>query len=118
MFIDRRRARRKALRMSEGPPLRTIRGGRSPEKKPAKRGSDRFRRELGLRIAAAREALGWTQEQLGARMHVEQATISGWETGARSPRTFQQLLTLASVLKTHTCALLGDDHPEDRQPPG
>lgn len=44
-----------------------------------------------LRIKEAREARGWTQEQLAAEMNTTQQTIQRWESGQTDPK--------ASVIK-------------------
>jgi len=40
---------------------------------------------LGARIAFQREKMGWTQQELGRRMDVNQVTIAVWETGGQIP---------------------------------
>ena len=53
--------------------------------------------ELRKEIAAAREERGWSQAELGRRVGLPQAHISGIETGKVSPR-FNTLLDLVRVL--------------------
>lgn len=55
------------------------------------------RRELGLRLAAARRKAGLSQEQLGDRVGVERRTVQRYESGERDPR-FTDLLLLADAL--------------------
>jgi transcriptional regulator with XRE-family HTH domain len=52
---------------------------------------------IGLRIKDARDALGWSQEDLAHRIGVTPETISGWESEERDPRS-NRILTLAGVL--------------------
>ena len=40
-----------------------------------------------LRIKEAREARGWTQEQLAAEMNTTQQTIQRWESGQTDPKS-------------------------------
>jgi len=40
-----------------------------------------------LRIKEAREARGWTQEQLAAAMNTTQQTIQRWESGQTDPKS-------------------------------
>lgn len=40
-----------------------------------------------LRIKEAREARGWTQEQLAIEMDTTQQTIQRWETGQTDPKS-------------------------------
>jgi DNA-binding transcriptional regulator YiaG len=51
------------------------------------------------RIAAIRDRLGMTQEQLAAEIGVDQATVSMWLSGRRTPSgagSLQRLLELES----------------------
>ena len=38
---------------------------------------------IGAAIRAAREAKGWTQPDLAAKIQVARETVSRWETGAK-----------------------------------
>ena len=42
---------------------------------------------IGTRIAARRQRLGWTQEELATRTHVTRNTVVNWETGKHYPQT-------------------------------
>lgn len=46
--------------------------------------SDAMNKAFGRRIAAAREAKGWSLAALADRLQVSRATIGHWETGART----------------------------------
>lgn len=61
--------------------------------------------DIGPRIRAAREALGWTQVELAKRLKVGMKTVSGWENGHRYPT--RKLTLLESVLGVR----LTDDPP-------
>jgi transcriptional regulator with XRE-family HTH domain len=43
--------------------------------------------KIGMRIAQARKARGWTQEGLAERSGLHKQTISEWERGNRTPST-------------------------------
>ena len=45
----------------------------------------RRRQVVGDRIREAREAKGWLQKTLAARVHVEPQTVSNWERGVSTP---------------------------------
>ncbi|MBI2301667.1 MAG: LexA family transcriptional regulator [Armatimonadetes bacterium] len=64
--------------------------------------------QLGPRITAAREELGYTQAQLAERVPCNPQTISNWETGRRQPR-YQELLRLAEVLRRPVSWFLGEE---------
>jgi len=49
-------------------------------------------------LAAAREAAGYTQEDLAAKLNVERTTISRWERGAHLPHPWQRH-SLAAALR-------------------
>ena len=46
---------------------------------------DRVRQGFGLRLKAAREAKGLTQQQVADKFDVKKATVSAWETGVGVP---------------------------------
>lgn len=52
---------------------------------------------FGDRVAAAREALGMTDEELARRLGVRLKTVRGWENDAAEPRA-NKLQILAGVL--------------------
>jgi len=58
----------------------------------------RRRAVVGARIREAREAKGWFQKELAARVHVEPQTVSNWERGQSTP-DFDKLELLAQVLE-------------------
>ena len=47
--------------------------------------ADEVRRELGDRIRALREQLGFSQRTFAAALNVSQQTVSAWEQGVRAP---------------------------------
>lgn len=55
--------------------------------------------DLPRRIYLLRSANGWTQEELGAKMHVTQSMISAWEKGIEKPsnRRILQICDIAGV---------------------
>lgn len=64
----------------------------------------------GKRIAAARARLGWSQEQLAAKMGVNAQTVIKWELDRESP-DLTVLPKLADLLGTTTDSLLGRTVP-------
>jgi len=62
---------------------------------------------VGDRIAQARARLGWSQEELGARMEPKkgQGAIARWETGKHSP-SVDNLLAIARALGVDPAELL------------
>lgn len=72
----------------------------------------RFAMGIGERIAAARQAKGWTQPELAERCgwgH-NQARISHYETGRREP-DFEDMRTLEDTLGLYRGALIGAREP-------
>ena len=69
--------------------------------------------EVGQRIRAIREALGWTQGELAARLQRTQTAVSYWESGRRS-LSLDDLVDVARVLGVASSELLPDGTP--RQP--
>lgn len=63
---------------------------------------------VGTRIAAARNAKGWSQKDLADRMSVSQPTIQRYESGKRDLDT-EKLVSLSSVLGVTVSYLLGLD---------
>lgn len=68
---------------------------------------------VGQRIRAIREALGWTQGELAARLQHTQTAVSYWESGRRS-LSLDDLVDVARVLGVANSELLPDGPP--RQP--
>jgi putative transcriptional regulator len=54
--------------------------------------------KIGMRIAQARKARGWTQEGLAERSGLHKQTISEWERGNRTP-SIDALAKLADALE-------------------
>jgi transcriptional regulator with XRE-family HTH domain len=63
--------------------------------------------EVGQRIRAAREARGWSQGELAARLDRTQTAISYWEAGRRA-LGIDDLVAVAAVLGVSTSTLLPD----------
>ena len=63
--------------------------------------------EVGQRIRAIREALGWTQGELATRLQRTQTAVSYWESGRRS-LSLDDLVDAARVLGVATSELLPD----------
>jgi len=61
-------------------------------------------------VAALRKALGYSQEDLAARLKVARTTISNWEKGVAYP-SFADLLELALTLKVTMDELVGAAKP-------
>lgn len=53
---------------------------------------------LGSRIKAARQALGWSQSELGKAVGVSKSAVSQWERGAVQNLKLGNLFTAAHVL--------------------
>jgi Zn-dependent peptidase ImmA (M78 family)/DNA-binding XRE family transcriptional regulator len=62
---------------------------------------------VGQRIRANREALGWTQSDLAARLGRTQTAVSYWESGRRS-LSLDDLVDVARVLGVPSAELLPD----------
>lgn len=56
------------------------------------------------RLLKARQAAGWTQQQLARQAHVSRQTVSHWETGRQLPdeETMERLRALLSQLEAET----------------
>lgn len=79
-------------------------------------GFETFTRQLGSAVRARRKALGWTQEQLAAKLDdvgLDQAGISRIEAGDQGLRT-ETLYELAVALQTPVYRLLGGADPPGR----
>lgn len=63
--------------------------------------------EVGQRIRARREALGWTQGELAVRLQRTQTAVSYWESGRRS-LNLDDLVEVARVLGVASAELLPD----------
>lgn len=71
---------------------------------------------LTLRIRELREALGWTQSELGRRASVRQATISAIENEQTKGVDFEVLERLASALGVDPAFLIvRSDHAREAQ---
>jgi transcriptional regulator with XRE-family HTH domain len=68
---------------------------------------------VGQRIRATREALGWTQSDLAARLGRTQTAVSYWESGRRG-LSLDDLVDVARVLGVPNAELLPDK--QERQP--
>ena len=40
---------------------------------------------IGKKLRELRKERGWTQEELGERLHIHRSTVSYWETGFTDP---------------------------------
>src|SRR5690242_19234804 len=71
----------------------------------------RLREEVGRRICSAREALGWTQPELGRKVGKAKQTISSWESGHRmpGPREATLLGEALGVSPAHLLVVDGDE---------
>jgi len=63
--------------------------------------------EVGQRIRSIREALGWTQGELAARLQRTQTAVSYWESGRRN-LSLDDLVEVARVLGVASSDLLPD----------
>ena len=63
-------------------------------------------------LRSIRQAKGFTQEDLAARLHVVRQTISKWEKGLSVPDA-QLLIRLAEVLEVPVSRLLGAELPQN-----
>ena len=67
---------------------------------------------IGNRIAEAREALRFTQEQLGALVGESSITISRWENASRKPNV-EDVLKLAKALNQDVLFFVEIQPPDD-----
>lgn len=58
------------------------------------------------RLMQLRKQRGWSQEQLGERLHVTRQTVSKWETGATTPE-MNKLIELSELFDLSIDALVG-----------
>lgn len=58
---------------------------RMPKKPPREDHATEMLRQAGLRLAALREAKGWTQDQLAALIGVGRGALAMWEGGRNAP---------------------------------
>ena len=65
-------------------------------------------------LRSIRQAKGFTQEDLAARLHVVRQTISKWEKGLSVPDA-QLLIRLAEVLEVPVSRLLGAELPQNEE---
>jgi transcriptional regulator with XRE-family HTH domain len=54
--------------------------------------------DIGIRIAAARQARGWTQGELAAQVGVSRSAVAQWETG-RAGQVTTNLARIAAALE-------------------
>ena len=72
-----------------------------------RRARERNRQLLGQNIRLAREAKGWTQEELAEQADLDRSYIGSIERGERNI-SFTTLLKLARALKVKLAQLMGD----------
>lgn len=80
-----------------------------------KKSSESLKRRVAENLAARRAALGWTQEQLAARLDINPETISRYERAGALP-SLETLDHLARVLQADVGELIGSaqrDMPDD-----
>lgn len=65
--------------------------------------------DVGQRIRSIREARGWTQSDLAARLRRTQTAISYWESGRRA-LSLDDLVDVATILGVSSAELLPDGH--------
>lgn len=68
----------------------------------------------GNRIFAARKAAGYSQEEVGERLHVSRKTIGKWESGKTSPGTYD-LERLCEMFNCDFGYLVGEYDEKTRQ---
>lgn len=69
---------------------------------------DPLRRGVGMRLAVAREAKEFTQDDIAKRFSLNKATVSAWETGRGDPGVFR-LRELAKLYDLSADALLWEN---------
>lgn len=73
---------------------------------PRPRNKDKeLQKEVGVRLAAARRARGWSQERLAEVLGVQPETVSRYETGA-VPMSIAVLVRVAAALEVSPTVLL------------
>ena len=65
-----------------------------------------------MRIQEAREARGWTQEQLANALGTTQQSLQRWESGAVDPKS-SKILAMSELLGVTVSYLLGIDPSAD-----
>lgn len=70
---------------------------------------------IGEKIARARRANGWTQEELADRLGVTRQSVSKWESDAALPET-DKLVRLCELLRMSCDVLLRADAGEEELP--
>ena len=71
---------------------------------------DPTRRSVGMRLAVAREAKGFTQDDIAKRFLINKGTVSAWETGRGDPGVYR-LRELAKLYDLSADALLWENAP-------
>ena len=107
-----------AQRNSTSSATRTAKEAKAPApriKNPGGRPTQAPRSALGGRIVAAREAAGWSQQELSAKVGISQRVLAHWERHAVEMRA-DQLAALADALAVTTDYLLGRE--EAKAPKG
>ena len=71
-------------------------------------------RQLDLKLNELRKALGYTYEDVQAKLEergifVTPGTVGHWFNGIRKPRSLKHLQALCAVLETNLNALMGED---------
>ena len=61
-----------------------------------------------IRLKELREERGMNQREFAAALGVSPATVGMWESGAREPRSFEQLQRIADYFSVSTDYLLGN----------
>lgn len=74
-----------------------------------------WKRSIGARVRAARDARGMTQEQLAAAIDQATRTVSYLETGTKVP-TLQTLMRIAGVLERPLSFFLSEQDADDPDP--
>jgi len=72
--------------------------------------------EIGKRIAARRNELGMTQDDLAKAVDRERHTVSDWENGTRTPRP-KAMHAIAQALQIDISKLTGASPPIKKPPP-
>lgn len=62
-----------------------------------------------VRLKALRESAGMTQQEFADSFGVSKGTIGMWESGAREPKSFEDLRRIADFFGVSTDYLLGRD---------
>ena len=64
-------------------------------------------KQVGARVRARRQILGWTQAKLAADLELEEVTVRAVEAGRRG-LSLKTLVVVAKVLRTSAASLLGE----------